>query len=1180
MGKVIGEQFKTYVSNQINRRQEAHGSGATSNRTMDQLTYLNSKTAWVKLASGVSVLSERLKDEDMRENFEWDSLAKHHILFGGTSTLNQQNEDSGILNPRGTYPNSDPSINIWGNSWGTYNVNASIQPGSEFGLVPMPGITSVDVKCMNRGSIRKATINLKCYSPEQFRIIDLLYLRLGYTVFLEYGNSLYLDKDGIIERQGYTLTEAKKFGFFSPRWKEKSYSAFLPVIEAYRANKMGNYDGMLAKVVNFSWTFAQDGSYDITLELISLGDVIESLKVNVTPSYPVSKFIKDAYNLYSEDTDADSKDLVSSPANNIITSYLFLQKLYLDININNEGGKTGLQRIDSREITIEAGGDVLQMGGSFINPPKDGIIKIDPIYWETENKEDEAAVKAFMDEFYSDHKRIDVSDTIQAEALLWSSSTSCYVIYYSAFLNDAYASVKTVPEVLGSDPNVSKIGDVIYLNYNEGKDDEEAPINDAGFYMRWGHLLQFINDNVISIIKGSDKKGKPTQIVGIDFNTWNNKMYTLPYQVSLDPRVCIVKSLDDINSKKYYQQLNPFKSANNEFAWPMNIYLSHNQIIASLNENMDEKGNVAFFDFLNSLCIAVNKAMGGINNLEPFLNEDENKIYIMDSSYQPKSDKPKYTLQLYGYNKNQKEAGFVRNFNLKTEITNDFATMASIGSTAGGYVKGTENTMFSKWNKGLIDRWKEEYESPIEESKLNRFGEIDEPLKMYVEEFWNKRYSPFGYTLMDVAYDWAWIGVGSTAAMNDDIIDSNVSVVTEFYKYIQAKIQAEQSGSYSSPSNGFIPINLGITMDGISGVKIYNEVNVNTSFLPNNYPKSLRFIIKGVNHKLSDSDWETTLETVVIAKTNDEPNQTLTQKQIKDIMDRYIQGGVASSGVGGVLTNVLDSVGFNIGGASGGAPGGAGGTGGGFNAGSGGGPGKISTCSNLPPQKGLSKSASKLIKSSSTAKDAVAAIINHLEGGYFHPSQAWSDSPKTIKKGYTIMKNSGETIYGIDRVAGGWMKSSKGKTFWNKIDQISGYGKYSLKNSDTITRKWDISKYPKNTNGWNYNYMPNISSILNEAKDMIGERFNNYLDSNFKNHPLKNIILKDGRLLFMWYRATWNGSGFFQKYATNIKKVYNNGETNIEKLICADLTFRYNTKASSFKPGVSKMAYMMDYNPS
>ena len=48
-------------------------------------------------------------------------------------------------------------------------------------------------------------------------------------------------------------------------------------------NIQGCYDGILGKISNFKWTFNPDGTYNITLDVISLGDVIESLKLNVTP---------------------------------------------------------------------------------------------------------------------------------------------------------------------------------------------------------------------------------------------------------------------------------------------------------------------------------------------------------------------------------------------------------------------------------------------------------------------------------------------------------------------------------------------------------------------------------------------------------------------------------------------------------------------------------------------------------------------------------------------------------------------------------------------------------------------------------------------------------------------------------------------------------------------------------
>jgi hypothetical protein len=112
----------------------------------------------------------------------------------------------------------------------------------------------------------------------------------------------------------------------------------------------------------------------------------------------------------------------------------------------------------------------------------------------------------------------------------------------------------------------------------------------------------------------------------------------------------------------------------------------------------------------------------------------------------------------------------------------------------------------------------------------------------------------------------------NAAALNDEIIDQNVATVTEFYRYCNAKLQ-ELDEKYASPSKGFVPISLNATVDGISGVKIYNEINIDTRFLPSNYPEALRFIITQVNHKISDNDWETSFETVAITNSGNDDNK-------------------------------------------------------------------------------------------------------------------------------------------------------------------------------------------------------------------------------------------------------------------------------------------------------------------
>ena len=49
---ILGEPFRPYVNTEIRSRQRVHGK---LNRTIDDIKYLNSRNAWIKLASVVFV---------------------------------------------------------------------------------------------------------------------------------------------------------------------------------------------------------------------------------------------------------------------------------------------------------------------------------------------------------------------------------------------------------------------------------------------------------------------------------------------------------------------------------------------------------------------------------------------------------------------------------------------------------------------------------------------------------------------------------------------------------------------------------------------------------------------------------------------------------------------------------------------------------------------------------------------------------------------------------------------------------------------------------------------------------------------------------------------------------------------------------------------------------------------
>ena len=104
MGNIVGEPFKDYVKTQINRRQKIHGK---KTRNSTEISYLNSRTSWIKLASSLDITEERLREENLQDRFIGRNLAKEHVLFSGTSALDQDNEK---LIQRGTVPPNNLGI--------------------------------------------------------------------------------------------------------------------------------------------------------------------------------------------------------------------------------------------------------------------------------------------------------------------------------------------------------------------------------------------------------------------------------------------------------------------------------------------------------------------------------------------------------------------------------------------------------------------------------------------------------------------------------------------------------------------------------------------------------------------------------------------------------------------------------------------------------------------------------------------------------------------------------------------------------------------------------------------------------------------------------------------------------------------------------------------------------------
>jgi hypothetical protein len=264
---IVGENFPKEIVKQINVRQSKKGA---KNRNNQNLVWQNSNTGWVKMISSVNIdLNDRTKVSNKEMSsilLPREQLAQEYVLFGGTyyQGKNKDGLSRGIARDKSILNHSSYGLG-----------------GLDLGLRPMPGITSFSIKSENRGSLRTATIGIKCYNRHQFDIINTLYLSLGYSVLIEWGNVMYYDNNGKFEEENPNSLADK---FLHPS-EDFKWNSILDVIQKKRLESCGNYDASLGKVVNFNWTLNKDLSYDINVIIRSVGDVIESLKMNALSGY-------------------------------------------------------------------------------------------------------------------------------------------------------------------------------------------------------------------------------------------------------------------------------------------------------------------------------------------------------------------------------------------------------------------------------------------------------------------------------------------------------------------------------------------------------------------------------------------------------------------------------------------------------------------------------------------------------------------------------------------------------------------------------------------------------------------------------------------------------------------------------------------------------------------------------
>ena len=249
---VIHTGLSQETLNQINKRSETLSN--PTGRTTNDIIYLNSKTSWVKISSGVDVAVD-----PKGENYS-SELAKNNVLAGGVLNSKQKIR-SGIFNGK------DDAYTL--DSVGT-------------GYRAIPGLTGFQSEILGTyGTYQRVAIDFQVNNIDQLSTLEQIYLRPGMNLLVEWGHSIYKKNNGNLVTTIETVSD-----FFdnvtSEEDQENLKKRVYDQIDYFKKKSDGNYDALLGRITNFNYKFNVDGTYGCQVVVLAHGALLESVRLLVS----------------------------------------------------------------------------------------------------------------------------------------------------------------------------------------------------------------------------------------------------------------------------------------------------------------------------------------------------------------------------------------------------------------------------------------------------------------------------------------------------------------------------------------------------------------------------------------------------------------------------------------------------------------------------------------------------------------------------------------------------------------------------------------------------------------------------------------------------------------------------------------------------------------------------------
>tara|TARA_Y100000385_G_scaffold278835_1_gene327665 strand:+ start:6427 stop:10095 length:3669 start_codon:yes stop_codon:yes gene_type:complete len=948
MGNIIGEPISPIIGEQIKLRQLLHGAGyneSSISRSPKVLNLLNNKNSWIKFASGVALedtdrlkaLSEIESNNYFTENdinsLKGKNLAQNYILFNTIQSLTKgaefktegKGKESVTTQIRSATYESRSGVRST-NSWnGSNDKMYGGMGGNSRGLQPIPGITSIQVESVNRGSIRKATVNLKAYNKFQFGIIEILYLKLGYLMMLEWGWDKYIDS---IDENNNPIVKNVESTIIENSWfKDINYSQLemLQLINGFVDRYRGNYQGFFGKVNNFSWSLNADNTYDITVNLITVGSVIESLSV-VVPSAPISaqnlKLRKEKLQkIYQIKVDKDSNNTEGTETNSVITNLgsdrlssfiaqqietFFIQKLQnnknyyffpnlvgaYDANNAKADATVNRNKIPPSSKYYIRFGELLKVienniilrivngsSANKVNEPNITFIKSTNntrVNYEPNLIPLDPSICIFKPVYTEE---LGITDTINLPTF---AGLKDYVVekdnvYYGKLMN-IYLNLDYVSKTLSSNKNDRNELDL--YNFMDkllaGVNKCMGNITELNVSIKNDREVYIMDENPITgydIVYPPKNPEVTFNIIGYTPNNGSSFVTDFNFQTKITPKLMTQISIGATAAGSENNALDAVG------------YKNWNQ---GLKNRFEEK-------YINGpLAKYIPPTQDEVATVEEKYYDDLYKKFTEDSSW--RLVPPSYSWTYKTYTKSygtdftsfwNSRATNMGDDSLRDQVIESIKSIDDIVASKGIEV-AEDGEKMNDYPSYLLDafggtgtKFIETKVTRTEREAIQKQRRKEKRAGNYTGsiiggEGYNTKFVPQAVGTANALY---WYG-----SDNSEFVERGYNTFKNYKTSIdQYQFDTE---NITSGNTGFIPVTLGLTFDGIGGIKIYNKILVNQRSLPASYTSALKFIIDGVNHTVESNRWETNISTI---------SQPITSKPVRRKISKAKEIFVAST---------------------------------------------------------------------------------------------------------------------------------------------------------------------------------------------------------------------------------------------------------------------------------------------